>query len=55
MERVLERQVADGRDRDTVARRVASNDRPNAELIAQTKSLARVVVPSRPFKHAPQS
>ena len=54
MGRVLERQVADGRDAQVAARRIASNDRPNAELIAQTKALARVVVPSRPFEHAPQ-
>ena len=52
MERVAQRQIADGRDPDTVRRRVASNDQPNAELIAETGGLARVIVPSRPFRNA---
>jgi pantothenate kinase len=51
MERVLQRQIADGRDLDVARRRVETNDRPNAELIAKTRGLARVIVPSRPFRN----
>ena len=52
MERVRQRQIADGRDPDIVRRRVETNDRPNAELIAKTRRLARMIVPSRPFRNS---
>lgn len=44
-------QVGDGRDPQVVRKRVAANDRPNAELIvAASRRRATVVVPSVPFK-----
>ena len=55
IQRMLRRQVADGRDPEVAACRVAANDRPNSMLIGQTGALARAAVPSRPAKHAPQS
>lgn len=49
MERVFQRQVAIGLRPEESLRRIAGNDRPNAELIASTRHLAKLLVPSLPF------
>lgn len=46
MQRVYERQVAIGVAPETSRVRIASNDRPNGELVNATRHVARVLVPS---------
>lgn len=54
MQRVFQRQTANGADPEVSKRRIAGNDRLNAELIAQTRQEAKVVIPSSvPFRQAP--
>eukprot|EP00884_Botryococcus_braunii_P006769 jgi/Botrbrau1/16093/Bobra.7_2s0060.2 len=49
MERVKTRQVGNGTPVDVAEQRVATNDRPNAELILRTRNRADLVVPSLPL------
>jgi pantothenate kinase len=49
MERVKARQVGNGAPLEVAEKRVATNDRPNAELILGTRSRADLIVPSLPF------
>lgn len=46
MERVFQRQVALGLAAEVSHGRIAGNDRPNAELVAASKGVAGVLVPS---------
>ncbi|KIY94812.1 hypothetical protein MNEG_13149 [Monoraphidium neglectum] len=46
MGRVFDRQVAIGVAPEASRRRIAGNDRPNAEQVAATAAFARVLVPS---------
>ena len=46
MQRVIERHVSTGRVLEAAQKRVATNDRPNAELIHGTRGRARLKVPS---------
>lgn len=50
MQRVYGRQVAIGLRPEVSRERIRSNDRPNAELIAQTSAHADLVVPSLPLR-----
>lgn len=52
MSRVAARQVANGAAPETAARRVATNDRPNALRVVATRDRARLVVPSLPYRPA---
>ena len=52
MQRVFERQTAIGVTPEQSRVRIATNDRPNGELVRDTRHNAQVVVPSDvPFKH----
>ena len=48
-------QEAIGVPPQVAAQRVATNDRPNAELVAATRAYADVVVPSLPLMVVPTS
>jgi pantothenate kinase len=50
MQRVFERQTGNGVTAEVSRGRIAGNDRPNGELIEETKSRAVVVVPTLPFQ-----
>jgi len=50
MDRVFVRQTGNGISPEVSRQRIAGNDRPNAELIAETKLRARLIVTSVPFR-----
>ncbi|KAI3435982.1 hypothetical protein D9Q98_002040 [Chlorella vulgaris] len=51
MQRVFERQTGNGVAAEVSRRRVATNDRPNAELVVTTKDRAAVLVPTLPLQY----
>jgi pantothenate kinase len=55
MRRVTARQLAIGLAPEVSAARVAGNDRPNAEMVAATAGVARLIVPSTVAPSDPSS
>jgi len=49
MRRVTERHISTGKDPEIARKRVATNDRPNAELIHESRGQASLIVPSLPL------
>ena len=49
MDRVVQRQIGNGKPEEVARRRVDTNDRPNAQQVETTQGRAALVVPSLPL------